>query len=122
MNERITYSGKHCAACGHPAPDCCAVNNAECMGPVDEHHIKTRGAVRKDKKELLVNKIYLCRKHHTDVDNLGRWTFALRNGLLPEFIDALGSVKFEQWLATQTEEIKNEVKSAIENKSEVEHG
>ena len=108
MNDRITYSGKRCAVCGHPTPD--------------EHHVKTKGAARKEVRENEVNKINLCRQHHTECHAIGRWSFALKYKLLKEFIDALGNVKFEQWLATQTEEIKNEVKSAIENKSEVEHG
>jgi hypothetical protein len=63
----------------------CEIEN-DCFGPVDRHHIKTRGAGGKDIEE---NIIFLCRKHHTEVHAIGRVTFFKKYGIESRLIKAL---------------------------------
>jgi hypothetical protein len=79
---------KYCVVCGRVA---------------ENHHIRTRGASLRDKKELAENKIALCRAHHTECHSLGRWTFAVKYDLLGLFVDVIGTRKYDEWLKTQKE-------------------
>ena len=57
-----------------------------CLQPHSErHHIKTRGSGGKDEGNI----IYLCRQHHAEVHNAGRWTFAEKYGLTKRFEEAI---------------------------------
>jgi hypothetical protein len=56
----------------------CAVNNRDCAGPVDPHHVKTRGAGGDDTRENLMP---LCRWHHIEAGMLGVLTFIEKYGL-----------------------------------------
>lgn len=51
-------------------PKICACLSPKCYGPIDHHHIKTRGAGGKDSDCIL-----LCRAHHSECHNIGRKTF-----------------------------------------------
>lgn len=44
---------------------------SECFGGIDPHHVRTRGAGGRDKSNL----VPLCRKHHTELHTIGRYTF-----------------------------------------------
>lgn len=41
----------------------CTINDEECYGPVQAHHVTTRGARGGDEKENLMP---LCQRHHAD--------------------------------------------------------
>jgi hypothetical protein len=74
---------KYCVVCGRVA---------------ENHHIKTRGASLKAKKELAENKIPLCRGHHVECHAIGRFTFALKYDLLKLFVEVIGERKYSEWL------------------------
>ena len=48
-----------------------------CTGPVDPHHVRTRGAGGGD----VGNVVPLCRSAHTELHAVGRHTFAQRYGV-----------------------------------------
>lgn len=50
----------------------CMVSDKKCVGPIDAHHWRTRGAGGLDE---LLNLAPLCRRHHTEVHQIGRKTF-----------------------------------------------
>lgn len=50
----------------------CSVRLEACHGPVDKHHIKTRKSGGSDEP---FNLIPLCRKHHTEIHQIGSVTF-----------------------------------------------
>lgn len=55
------YIDQYCAICGQPADD--------------EHHwIHTRGA-RPDLKDVAINKLPVCGKHHKEAHRIGRRSF-----------------------------------------------
>ena len=56
----------------------CVVDNCDCSGPVDPHHVKTRGAGGDDTRENLMP---LCRWHHIEAGMIGVWTFIKKYGL-----------------------------------------
>jgi hypothetical protein len=59
--------------------DTCAVGHG-CYGPLDNHHITTRGAGGSDDPENIVR---LCRKHHSECHSIGRESFFKKYDLMP---------------------------------------
>lgn len=56
----------------------CLVDNRDCIGVTEPHHVKTRGAGGDDTIENLMP---LCHYHHDEVGRLGRQSFIKKYGI-----------------------------------------
>lgn len=56
----------------------CVIDNCDCSGPVDPHHVKTRGSGGDDRREIVMP---LCRWHHVEAGTIGIRTFIKQYGL-----------------------------------------
>ena len=61
----------------------CTVQNQDCFGIIETHHVKTKGAGGGDEQV-----IPLCTKHHKEWHDNGRKTFAKRYSINAEEIAA----------------------------------
>lgn len=67
----------------------CVINNGGCStGPVDVHHITTRGAGG-DNHDW-DNIAGLCRLHHVEIHQIGRLTFCMRYSQWRKYLAKIG--------------------------------
>jgi hypothetical protein len=57
------------------------------MPNADRHHIKTRASGGSNED---FNIIHLCRKHHSECHQIGRWSFAKKYDITERFATAIG--------------------------------
>jgi hypothetical protein len=55
--------------------------NKDCYGLIDPHHIKSRGSGGKDDSNILP----LCRRHHSEIEQIGKKTFSKKYNLDLDF-------------------------------------
>lgn len=77
--NRKRATARHAAAYGEKAEWlrllACVVHR-NCAGPVEAHHVKTRGAGGMSK-----DIVSLCQRHHREFHDVGRLTFVERHGV-----------------------------------------